>query len=165
MLGLALLLAAGWVLLLPSGLRTVAGFVPGLRWGLTFGLGFGLGTVLTAGLGLGPGKRNLRTPSRGIRINAGALRFGLEYGLGSGVIVGLLFLLTGRFVAALGICLGLGLGSGYLAGLANGLTAAPGDLAAAASPRAVLFRDRRATLLLILAGGLAIGLRSGLQPG
>jgi hypothetical protein len=76
-------------------------------------------------------------------------------------VFGLLSLLTSRLAAALGISLGLGLGVGYMAGLALGLTAAPGDLVAAASPRAVLARDQRATFLLILARGLGIGLAVG----
>src|SRR5260370_2484967 len=100
----------------------------------------------TAGLGLGPGKKNPRAPSRGMRINAGGLRFGLSFGLSSGIVFGLLSLFTAQLTTALGI--GLGLGAGYMGGLAHGLAAGPGDLAAAASPRAVLVRDQQATFLL-----------------
>jgi hypothetical protein len=46
-----------------------------------------------------------------------------------------------------------------------GLEGVPGDLEEAASPRAVLARDRRAALLLMLAAGVAAGYLVGAMAG
>ena len=155
--------------------------------GLAAGLGAGLGAVLGFGLTVGFDKLgNTETPSRGMRISlitlvvefllallvVGGL-VGLAVGLAGGAVVGLVYGLAVGVRAGVraGLAGGLGFaaGAGVAAGLANGLVdafdAVPGDLAAAASPRAMLARDRRAALLLMLEFGLAGGLVFGLAGG
>ena len=156
-LGIAFLAGLGSVLLPGRGAGIVVGFVAGLRWGLVFGLGLGLATMLTTGLR----KRNTGAPSRGMRISVSGLKWGLGFGLGIGLAFGLTFGLGNGLGTGLGIGLGLGLSASYIGGLGGGLAASPGDPAAAVSPRAVLARDQRAMLFLMLTAGLGIGLAVG----
>jgi hypothetical protein len=86
---------------------------------------------------------------------------GLVSGIVSGLAVGLAAGLASAFVGGLIV----GLLSRPMGRSGVGTGAAPGDLTAAASPRAVLARDRRIALLLMLAGGLAGDLAGGLVGG
>jgi hypothetical protein len=79
------------------------------------------------------------------------------FGLGAGFGVGSAF--------GLGVGLEAGLVAGLGAYFAADLTAVPGDPAGAASPQAVLARDRQAALLLVLEAGLPLGLVFGLVAG
>ena len=171
-------LAAGLGYMLLAGLEVaiLAGLRPGLRYWFVFGFVFGLAAGLAGGLAE---RERTEAPSRGMRISvrrlAGGLLFGVVFGPVSGVV------LVPVFGAGLGVGLGaglaaglgVGLGAGLAGGLGAGLAGGSGDLATAASPRAVLARDRQAALLLMLIGGLAgglgyglgVGLRSGLAAG
>jgi hypothetical protein len=77
----------------------------------------------------------------------------------------LVFAVGGGGVVAVvsGVALVLVFVAGILAGV--GLEGVPGDLAKAASPRAVLAHDRRVALLLTLATGVAAGLFVGIMAG
>jgi len=135
---------AGLAVVLVAGLWS--GFIARLGFGLLSGLGFGLVAGLAVVLVAGSGRRSTAAPSRDMRISAGRFGFALVAGLVAGLIAG------GRF----------GLSAGLAAGPALGLVAVPGDPAAAPSPQAMLARDRRAALLLMLVAGLAAGLGFGL---
>ena len=145
--GLARVLLVGLAAGLFGGLRT--GHRYGTLAGLVIGFVFGFG-----GGGLG-------------------LFFGLEGGLGCGLAVGFaagLGLAAGFAVGlgfGLGVGLGFGLAGGYWAVLGDGadLAAEPEDLAEAASPRAVLARDRQAALRITFGYGLLAGLGYGLPAG
>jgi len=109
-----------------------------------------------------PLPRNTRAPSRGVKINFGWLGIGLGAALAFALLIGLVAGLGIGLDEGLGVGLGIGLAAGLVAGLATGLKTAPGDPAAAASPRAVLARDQRTALLLMLTSGLAAGLPAAL---
>ena len=149
-----LLMFNGFVFWLAAVPRTMP------RYGLVSGF------VIALALGLVTGflfwrMQSGETPSRGMRISVGGLAGGLVGGLGFGLAGGLGFGLAG----GLGFGLGGGLGGGLRPALAVGLANAPENLAIAAQPRAVLARDRRAALLLMLAFGIAAGLGFGLGFG
>jgi hypothetical protein len=95
-------------------------------------------TVITGGM---------LTPSRGIRFSLRAVAAPLVAGLVIGIVGWLLYGLSNGLFIWVGASIVLGLG--------GGLTGVPGDLAAAASPRAVLARDRRAARVLGLTAALA----------
>ena len=160
-----------------SGLGT--NLSSGLTFGVALGLIYGLGTVVfdlrmlvTSGAMpvrvVKKRRVGVPAPSRGIRVSVGGLgggardrprdwdRVGLLAGFNAGQGAG--------SVPARG-WVGAGIGGGIVFGLVFGLVDAGGDLAAAASPRAVLARDRQAALLLILTFGLAAGLGAGSGPG
>ena len=112
------------------------------REGLETALIFGLSTMLMAGLIFGFRAAHQAELVSGLRE---AVRVGLRTGLVTGLVGGL--------AATLGF------------GLVFGFGAVPGSAATAASPRAVLARDRRAALLLMLGLGLVFGLGGGLVAG
>lgn len=140
----------------------------GLAFGLTAGFVFGLGRGIAAGLvaGLvfgfigggmlggmiGRTIGRAKAPARGMRINAIQLMVGLAFGLAFGLMAGLASGL------AFGLAFGLGAGLACGVGLGLGLTDVPSDLIAAASPQAVLARDRQVALLRALATWLVLGL-------
>ena len=167
-----------------SGCGCLSGFGLGLVFGLVFGLmagvRHGLATGLFVGLFDGPlvgfvfasvfeEKERTESPSRGMRIGAAWIGLGVLVGIGSGILFGIgLGGPTGNLARLVfGFVFGLvfGLGLGLAAGLGPGLEGVPGDLATAASPRAVLTRDRRAALLFMLTGGLVSGLAVGVGVG
>jgi NACHT domain len=186
-------LAAGFGVALLAGLCSVVvigltpatghGFVNGLRNGLLGGLGIAVVVAFMPVFGaylpwslFWPRKRNTKAPSRsirtgagapsrGIRMNAKGLVAGLVFGLVFGLLTGLAAEFAGRAAGGLGTGLGSGLTVGYVVGLVRGLAAAPGDLAATASPREVLARDQRAAVILTLTVGLGFGLIVGLVAG
>jgi hypothetical protein len=100
-----------------------------------------------------------QAPARGMRISARRVGLGaaagvaLGLGLGLGVLVGVGF----------GVLVGVGLGVGF--GVVAGLEGMPDDLAEATSARAVLARDRRAALLLMLVFGAVFGAGAGAAAG
>jgi hypothetical protein len=181
--GVALLAGLCSVLVIGLTPATGHGFVNGLRNGLLGGLGIAVVVAFMPVFGaylpwslFWPRKRNtkaasrsIRTgagaPSRGIRMNAKGLVAGLVFGLAFGLLTGLAAEFAGRAAGGLGTGLGSVLTVGYVVGLVRGLAAAPGDLAAAASPREVLARDQRAAVLLTLTVGLGFGLIVGLVAG
>ena len=137
-----------------AGLAVVAGVVTGLAAGLAAGAGVAAGVV--DGLA---GQSSAEAPAHGVRISAGV-----------GVLAGWLVA-----VLALGVLLRDGLEIGVLLGggpavvtvlvLGMGPEGVPDDLAEAASPRAVLARDRRMALLLALADGVVAGVAVGVLAG
>jgi hypothetical protein len=96
-------------------------------------------------------------PSRGLRLSIGGLAGGLALGLALGLAFGLVFGFSEGFPP--------GLVLGCMSGLLFGLQGVQSDPTGVASPAAVLGRDRRAALLLILVFGLALGLAFGLAGG
>jgi hypothetical protein len=153
-------LVVGFVSGLVVGLGLMAGL--GIVYGLVGGLVVGLGLGLVVGIELEPDG-----PSRRVQLNAGTLVAGLAGGVVSGVVLGLVIVLV----------FGLGFVSGFVSplvfmlvfmlvfGLVRGLEGTPSNLAAAASPSAVLARDREAAFLIMTVVGLAVGLGSGLLLG
>ena len=132
--------------------------------GLVAGVGFGLVTALVYRLvnrRFGRRKSNAEAPSRGMRVSGSGARLGFAAGLvacvGFGLGLGL------RVGPAIGFVVGLGVG--LTVGLTVGLATVPVNLAVSASPRAVLARDKRAALLLMLATGAGVGLAVGLTVG
>jgi len=135
------------------------------------GLMFGLGARTT-------GRTEAEVPSRGIRPTREGLKTALWIGLPAMLMLGLIFGFRAGHKAELvsglreGVRVGLetGLVTGLVTGLAamlgfglmSGFDAVPGNTATAASPRAVLARDRQASLLLMLGLGLVFGLGGGL---
>jgi hypothetical protein len=163
LVGLASALASGWGTVLT--LEFASGLKLGLVTGMSSGILLGLFVVIWNYLAEPPSwaRRSFdETPSRGMRISP----VGSILGLGSGVLLGLVAALGFGFgynlKAGLGAGLGLGLMIGYAGVLVAGLIAARGDVAAASSPQAVLARDQRAALLLVVIAGLAAGLGAGL---
>ena len=129
---------AGWIAAGVAGV-VAGGLAGGLVLGLLFGLSLGAGTY--------------RSPVRGTRWKlARGVPAGLLTGLAAGLGIGLAAGIWAGFVA--------GLTGGLLFGTAIGLTAVPGDFAAAISPLSVLIRDRRTALV----SGTIFGL-SGLAAG
>lgn len=147
--GAAFGVTAGVVALLLGALAgaLVGRLAFGVRPALGVAVGLVAGTVFPLVVAAGPD--GARAPARGMRVDVGAF----VVGLGAGLLVGLLVGLTGGFVAGLGVGLVLWLTSW----LFFGLVGVPGDLTEVVSPGAVLARDRRVTLLLVLAGGCAAG--------
>ena len=142
--GLVAALTAGPAAALIAGLA--AGLVAALTAGLAAGLGLGITAVFEVWLSFGSAK----TPARGTRINV--------RGLGLGLVVGLVVGLVAVLVAGLRVGLVGGLAAALLTGYALGLEGMASNLARVPSPRAVLARDRRVTLLQTLACGLVFGL-------
>jgi hypothetical protein len=128
------------------------------------------------------------TPKRGVRFDLAEFCFFLAIGLILGLMGGLLAgFLSGLVATAFGIAggflagiwfgflfgIGTGLGAGLPMGVVRGLSGVSGGLEAAASPWAVLARDRQTALILgcgsaLLAGiggGAAVGIVFGLRPG
>jgi len=159
-------IVAGIVAGIVTGIMTGIGIVLGGVLG--FGTGIGLGVVIWAGVmlgvgtgifGAGVGVGGAEAPAGGIRISAIGAGLGFVTGLASGFVIGV--------GLGLGVALGAGFGvaAGVLVAILTGGEVVPGDLAEAMSPRAVLARDRRAALLLMLAGGLGGGLAFGFATG
>ncbi len=177
LLGATPLLAFGFVLI--SGLQPELGpsFAKGLRYGFVIGVGTGLMIVFAVWLVSMQVylpriihrnaliHRNARAPSRGMRISFGWLGFGLGAGFAFGLLIGLVAGVAAGLAEGLGVGLGLGLAAGLVAGLAAGFTTAPGDLASAASPQAVLARDQRTVLVLMITSGLTAGLLTAVAAG
>jgi hypothetical protein len=137
-----------------AGVGLIVGLMAGLAAGLAAGLGAGLAAgFLTGSLAgimaglvvwLAPGLGGSGTPSRSVRIRPRKLAAVPVAGLGWGLVTGL------------GNGSGAGLAAGLGAGLLVGLYPVPGELTTAASPRAVLARDRQAALAIMLTVVLAI---------
>jgi hypothetical protein len=171
----------------PTAFTLAAGLGAGLGVGLGAGLGIGLGAGLVAGLGagllagllagVGAGLvagfivglivmvmggfwgwlDSAEAPARGMRVSAKSLMLGLGIGLVIGI--GLMATLKGGPTGLMaGLALGLGLAAGLAGGLIVGLQGVPNNLVAAASPQAVLARDRQVTLLRTLVAALVVAL-------
>jgi hypothetical protein len=160
----------------PIGTRLAAGLGPGVVAGVLSGTAVGLagglvvpwaggvaggiaaGVIAGVAAGVAAGVRGVTRPSRGVRVRIGRLAGGLAGGVVAGVVVvDGVNTLPGNAMSAMGVLvLGLvfGAGFGLAAGLVFGLRAVPSDLAVAASPGAVLARDRRAALLQGLTAGV-----------
>jgi hypothetical protein len=155
----------------------VAGLVAGLGLGLVFGqaagLAFGVVVGLAGWLRAAPEIGGAETPARGVRISTDGLTAGLTAGLAAGLAGGLAAVLAivlgarHRFGLVHGLEFGLvgGLGLGLVFGLVFGLKGVPRNLVEAASPRAVLARDRQVALLLTFIFGLAAWLAAWLSGG
>ena len=83
--------------------------------------------------------------------------FALVVALAAGVVAGV--------VAGIGAGVGLGLAVGLMGVLVLGLVGVPGNLATAASPRAVLARDRQVALLFRLVPAVVVGVVAGFAVG
>jgi hypothetical protein len=140
-----------------SSIGPAAGLQAGVGPGLAAGLAFGLA------IGLVSARWRLPDPSRGVRwqFSPASLAAGLCSGLAVGLGTGLTYGLSSGPAAGLGYGLAAGLAVGVAVGLAVGL-GIPHDLTVAASPRAVLGRDRRAALVIGLGAGLGVGIAAGL---
>lgn len=106
-----------------------------------------------AGIGLATARRKMPEPSRGARWHPS------RRGLWAALLVGIaaFAIVSGfGFVAAVTV----GIGAAVAFGLAGGLRGVEAN-PAATSPQAVLARDRRASLIIALAGFLAVGLVTG----
>ncbi|WP_047225095.1 MULTISPECIES: NACHT domain-containing protein [Protofrankia] len=154
-----------------------------IAFGLTFGLAMGCLARLMFGpqiapelgviAGLVAGDRFARVcgpraePSRGVRWQPNPTGFrigrvgGLAYGLGYGLTAGFAY----GPVAGLACGLAAGLAYGLTVGFTFGLTGAAADLRTAASPQAVLERDRRAFRILGFTQGLSGTVTYGLGGG
>jgi hypothetical protein len=119
--------------------------------GREFGAGLGILLVAAAGFVTGNIVSRDHHPARGARWNhrgkslVGGLAVGVAGGLAGGPAVGL--------ASSLAVLLALG------------VEAIPDDISAAASPDALLLRDRRAAIARTVAIGLAIGLAGMLAAG
>jgi Pentapeptide repeats (8 copies) len=160
---IAFRLLAGVVIGLVVGLAW--GLVVGLAWGFVWALVVGLVWGLVAGLVAGSSAEtespNAKAPSRDMRISVKRLVFAPVLTLAAGLYIevqGGIARTAGAFAGWLIAWLLFGL----VLGLVTGHEVVPGDLAAAMNPRAVLARDRRVALLLMLVFGLVGGLVTGL---
>lgn len=107
-----------------------------------------------------------RAPARGIRISAKDFARGVGWALTAAGVAALTTLLSGGgFGAGLALGLTIALVGGLTLGPGAGLVGAPDNLAGITSPRAVLTRDRRVALLLVLVVGLGFGFGVGLLAG
>jgi NACHT domain len=149
-------LAAGLAAWLTFGLSSVlsTGFQAGLEAGLGPGLSVGLGVGLA--IGIAALRWGVPQPSRGIRwrVTTGSLAAGFIAGVAAGLAVGLPYGLPYGIASAIAV--------GLAVGLAYGVEGVPPDLRTAASPRAVLDRDRRAALVVGLMVGLGVGFAFGI---
>jgi len=129
-----------------AGARVLAGVVVGLIVAGGVMAGFPAGLV---------GRSSAEAPARGVRISAvgGVLAIWLG-GVLAVVVGGVLVVWLGFVLTVGGVLVAGGL-------VLTGLAVVPGDLAEAASPRAVLAHDRRAALLLTLAAGALVGVVVG----
>jgi hypothetical protein len=165
---------AWWQLPFSHRRAVASGLALGLAVGLVFGLavrivdwlayGLALAFWLAVGLAVGVGLQRQRAPARGLHWSAigltSGLTSGLVFGIGGVLAIGI------RGGLAIGLaCAGIGLVFGLPFGLGFGLTGAPADITSAASPAAILARDRRSFGLLISARMLAFGLMFGLVNG
>ena len=177
-LAAVLVVGLGTVLVAGLGTGLAAGLGTGLRAGLVtalvFGLAamavFGLGTLLWVVFGLVLGGGSVGVPARGIRISVRVLAAGLAAvlaivlaawrpaGLPTGPTTGV----SGRLAAVFASREDFEFVAVLAAGLAVGLASVPGAGAGVTSPGAVLGRDRRVALLLMLWVGLGAGLAVGL---
>ena len=98
-----------------------------------------------------------KAPARGVIVSIRGLVFALVVALAAGVVAGV--------VAGIGAGVGLGLAVGLMGVLVLGLVGVPGDLATAASPRAVLARDRQVALLFRLVPAVVVGVVAGFAVG
>jgi NACHT domain len=126
----------------------VIGFLAGLLFGLTPAFLFGL--VAIAG--------GEQKPSRGVRISIsglgiGFLGFGLPLGLLALLFAGLKYGLRAGLLSALAF----GLSFGILMAWIFTISAQPGDLVRATSPRSILARDRQAALVIGIGAALMMG--------
>jgi NACHT domain len=184
-LPLVIVVVSGLVAGIETAIGAATGSGIGTGWEMfAFGLAglmFGLAGLM---FGLTARMQNTEAPSRGVRPTREGLQTALSFGLSAMLMLGLVFGFRAGHKAELesGLQAGLraGLGTGLVIGLVAGLVttlgfglvfglgAVPGDAATAASPRAVLTRDRQAALLLMLGLGLVFGLGglvAGLWPG
>jgi hypothetical protein len=181
---------AGVVTGVVVGLGLAAGLVAGgvlaVGFEVVLGIGAGIGVAVPLVAGL-VGRSSAKAPARGVRIRAGvgvlaALLVGRRraeapvLGVGvrsawlwAGIVVGVVIVAEG--VAGAGSAAQAVLNVAFVVALVvvvaavAGLEGVPGDLEEAASPRAVLARDRRAALLLMLAAGVAAGYLVGVMAG
>jgi hypothetical protein len=172
----------------PRASRIAVGLVFGLGAALTTGFltfsAHGLVFGLVAGLVLGvmafavTSEESHANPARGLGISVGGTAMSFAGGIVSGLVDGLLIGLPFGLVTGLVVGLLFGLADGLTVGLTVGffvtqlavmgrvgLTRVPSDLAAAASPQAVLARDRRVALRLVTGIGLWWWLFVGVMGG
>ena len=157
----ALVVSLVAVLFVGAGLWLRDGSTVGLA---AWGLGFAFGVLSILGLWIlvmlrrlpwvGDAAKRPKTPSRGIgfrvRALAGPISIGLIIGIWAGIVGGVKVGLVWGTVSVLGL------------GLVGGLSGVPGNLAATASPQALLRRDRQAALVLSICAVLAAALLPGL---
>ena len=125
-----------------------------------------VGLLVAAGvMALVTGGSSAKAPARGVRITGPGGVPVAALSAGYVVLFGGAAALEGGSVVA--VVLELALVVGFAAGImaVAGLEGVPGDLAEAASPRAVLAHDRRMALLFTLAAGPAAGVLVGVMAG
>jgi NACHT domain len=159
-----------WVVLCVA-LGIVAGVVAGVALGVVPGIlfwaGFGAGGASMATV------TKLPKPARGIRWRP-PRRGGVVAGAVAGIVVGAVAGIVAGVVAGLGI--GRAAGIGLRAGVALGIVAwlatwtadqqgAPLDISSAASPLAVLARDRKAAIVVAIGVGVGVGVGFGAALG
>lgn len=88
-----------------------------------------------------------------MRINVREAGFGVALGVVAGIVT--------RIVAGIVAGVAVVVIAGVAAVFVSGIDGVPGDLAEATSPRTVFAQDRRAALLLVLAGAAAFGVVTG----
>jgi hypothetical protein len=166
--------------------QVVAGGVLAVGLEVVIGIGAAIGVAVPLVAGL-VGRSSSKAPARGVRIRDGvgvlaALLVGRRraeapvFGVGvrPAFLWGLLVagvVIVAESVARAGSAAQAVLNVAFVVALVvvvasgAGLEGVPGDLEEAASPRAVLARDRRAALLLMLAAGVAAGYLVGAMAG
>ncbi|MGD0700744.1 MAG: NACHT domain-containing protein [Trebonia sp.] len=162
---LAFVILYGLALALQLGMAKTAGhgFVAGFKYGLVLGLALALtGTFFVSLLSH---KEQDQVPSRGVRISANGLGYGLMMGGLSGFAGAVVAVFQSGLASGLGLVLGISMTVGYMTWVGGGIAAKSGDLTVAASPRTVLTHDEQAALSLMLLGGLGSGLAAGLVAG
>jgi NACHT domain len=128
-------------------------------------VGLMVGAGVLAGVAGLAGRSSAGPPARGVRISGpGGMPVGALVA-GWVIVIGVAAALGGGSVAA--VVLDLVIVAAFAAGVmaVAGLEGVPGDLAEAASPRAVLARDRRMALLFTLAAGSGAGFVVGVLAG
>jgi hypothetical protein len=139
--------ATGLVVGVVAGLAT--GYMSGLT-GVAAGLASGVGTGVGTGLVVrARGVTRATRPRRGLRLSMAGTMIGVVLGIACGIGVGIGSAGNGdgpAKVLTAGILTGVGVG--LVLALMSGLRPVPGDLAAAATPRALLTRDRRTALVV-----------------
>ena len=166
--GLAVGIVAGIAAGIGNGVAV--GLVAGIAAGVAAGIGVRLEAAVGVGLAAGVvagGWSGVEAPARGMRISvrgAGAT-FGVAFGVLAGAVAGAVFGVRVGVVAGVVAGAVAGVVAGVGLGVAFGLEGVPGDPAEATRPRTVLARDRRAALLLMLAGGVGFGAIFGVVAG
>jgi NACHT domain len=148
-----------------GGAVVVTEVVYGILYGILgilvgIGVAVPLAVPLVGGLG---GWSSGEAPARGVRIRAVVAGLGGRSGARAPALIVAVLVVVALLVVGLvpGAASAAGVAVAVAAAVAAGIEGVPGDLAEAASPRAVLAHDRRAALLLMLAAGVAAGYMIG----